>query len=98
MTCSTWGRPPTCAASRCGGARRSARANHRAHECAVSVAITTPMAHSCQGGAVRVGADEAPGLVVDPGDDRAHVQLAEPVRELLLVPRGRVPDAERAGE
>ena len=75
----------------------------------------------------RVGADEAPGLVADPGDDdgraglagqlqappylvdvsgqaatpdidRAHVKLAEALRELPLVPRGRVLDAERAGE
>src|SRR3984885_11565736 len=78
-------------------------------------------------GAVWVYADEAPRLVVDPGDDdrransacelhappylvdvagqaatpdvdRAHVKLVEALRELLLVPGGGMPDAERAGE
>src|SRR6185437_3796330 len=38
------------------------------------------------------------GQAAAPDVDRAHVQLAEGLRELLLVPRGRVPDAQRAGE
>ena len=73
------------------------------------------------------GADQAPRLVVDSGDDYggavlafqlqvasylvdvarqapapdidgSHLQLAQPLSEALLVPRGRVPDPQRAGE